>query len=591
MAKHPWPTSHWPQNVPHEISGFEKPLFSILDDASRNFPNQTYTIFNGGIRTFKQVRDTADRIANFLAARGIQKGDRVAVFLPNLPQYPEVYFGILKAGAVCVTCNPLYTPPELGYQIKDAEAKALFCMDHPILYPTAVKATNGMDIETVVVCRVHSYLPKIKAVLGSILGKLPKAESHVAGHLFFDDIVAESKPEPPPVRLNPMQDLAVIVYTGGTTGVPKGACLTHANLMFNTMALHEWFRVPQKPEGKIQTMTPGGSHCFLGVLPWYHSFGQTITLLWSCYTASRMVCIPDPRAGKPPFTEVLKAVEKYRVTIIAAVPTLFVAFTNHPLIHKYDLSSIVGCGSGGAPLPVEVAKNFEAKTGSIIFEAYGLTETSPLATANPSNTEQRKFGSVGFPISNTDVKILDMEIGKSEMPRDMDGEIAISGPQVMAGYWEKPDENEKVFRDIGGHRFFLTGDIGRIDEDGYVIITDRKKDMIIVGGFNCYPREVEEVLYTHPKVATAAVIGIPDERSGESVKAFIQLKSGEEATEKEILDFCKDRLAGYKRPRSIEFRSELPTSVVGKVLRRVLKEEELKKTGRKSSDRTGPEIE
>ena len=582
MERKPWSTPNWPEGVSHEISGFEKPLFSILDQSAHNFSDQVYTIFSDGTRTFAQVKDTADRVANFLASRGIRKGDRVAIFLPNIPHYPEIYFGILKSGGVCVTCNPLYTPSELNYQIKDAGAKALFCMDHPKFYPTAVKAIAGSDIETVVICNVKSYLPKLKAFLGGLLGKLPQAENYEPGHLFFDEIVNTALPAPPIIDVNPSADLAVIVYTGGTTGVPKGACLTHTNLVFNIMAVHEWFRIPQEPGGLAEDIKLGGHHCFLGVLPWYHSFGQTIAMLWSCYTASRLVCIPDPRAGKPPFTEVLKAVERYKVTLIAAVPTIFVAFTNHPLLNKFDLSSIVGCGSGGAPLPVEVAKKFEAKTGSIIFEAYGLSETSPVATANPSNTEQRKFGSVGFPIQNTDVKIVDIEKGTTEMPQGQDGEIAISGPQIMAGYWQKPEENAAVFREIDDHRFFLTGDIGHIDEEGYVIITDRKKDLIIVSGFNCYPREVEEVLYKHPKIANAAVVGIPDEKSGEAVKAFVQLLPGMKVTQEEILNFCKEHLAGYKRPRSIEFREELPTSLIGKVLRRVLRQEELEKNGDRS---------
>jgi long-chain acyl-CoA synthetase len=333
-------------------------------------------------------------------------------------------------------------------------------------------------------------------------------------------------------------------------------------------------RISQEAGALPETLRRGGHHCFLGIMPWYHSFGMSIMMLWACHTASRLVCIPDPRAGNPPFTEVLKAVQDYGVTILAGVPTIYVAFTNHPLLDKFDLSSIQGCGSGGAPLPVEVAKRFEEKTGGVIFEAYGLSETAPMATANPSNKQQRKFGSVGFPICNTDLKIVDLESGLEELPRGEDGEIAISGPQVMTGYWNKPEENDNVFRTIDGRRFFLTGDIGHIDEEGYLIITDRKKDLILVGGFNCYPREVEEVLYQHPKVANAAVIGIPDERSGESVKAFVQLAPGETATEQEILDFCRDRLTGYKRPRAVEFRNELPTSLIGKVLRRVLRDEE-----------------
>jgi long-chain acyl-CoA synthetase len=237
---------------------------------------------------------------------------------------------------------------------------------------------------------------------------------------------------------------------------------------------------------------------------------------------------------------------------------------------------MAACGSGGAPLPVEVAKEFETRSGSIIFEGYGLSETSPVACLNPCNTQDRKFGSVGFPISNTDVKILDIETGLTELPQGEDGEIAISGPQIMTGYWNKPEENKAVFREFEGKRYFLTGDIGHMDEEGYLLITDRKKDLILVGGFNCYPREVEEVLYTHPKVANAAVIGVPDPKSGEAVKAFIQLVSGETASEEEILEFCRERLTGYKRPRTVEFKDELPTSVIGKVLRRVLREEELK---------------
>jgi long-chain acyl-CoA synthetase len=579
MHVNTWTTDHWPEGVPRDITGFNKPLFSILDEAAAEHARQTFTIFSGATQTFGQVQENANRVANFLIDRGIRKGDRVAIFLPNLAHYPVVYFGIIKAGAVCVTCNPLYTAGELNYQLKDAGVKALFCMDHPQFYPVTVKAVQDTDVETVVICSVKSILPPVKAFIGGLLGKIPKAGSYAAGHLFFDQAVKEVSSRPPVVDIDPEEDLAVIIYTGGTTGVPKGAALTHANLVFDVMALDQWMRLPQEQGGEAECLRRGGYHCFLGVLPLYHSFGQTINMLWSCLTASRLVCIPDPRAGKPPFTEVLKAVEDNKATILAAVPTIFVAFNNHPLWNKFDLTSIMGCGSGGAPMPVEVAKTFEEKTGSVIFECYGLSETAPLATGNPSNKVGRRFGSVGFPISNTDVKVLDLVEGTQALPRGEDGEIAISGPQVMQGYWNKPQENAAVFREIDGRRYFLTGDIGHVDEDGYIVITDRKKDMIIVGGFNCYPREVEEVLYTHPKVALAAVVGVPDPKSGEAVKAFIQLAPGAAATEEEIIDYCRERLAGYKRPRSVEFRETLPTSVIGKVLRRVLRDEAHAKIG------------
>jgi len=417
-----------------------------------------------------------------------------------------------------------------------------------------VEAVKNSDVQTVVICSVKSYLPKIKAILGSLLGKIPKAESHEPGHLLFDDVVAAAEPNPPKIKITPQKDLALIIYTGGTTGVPKGAALTHTNFTYNLKALEAWGRFPHEPDGKPEPVRKGGFHTYLGVLPWYHSFGMTVCMMSACGSGGRLVCIPDPRAGNPPFTEVLKAVQRYKPTIMPAVPTIFVAFTNHALLNKFDLTSLMGCFSGGAPLPPEVCRQFEEKTGAIIFEGYGLSETAPVACANPTNREQRKIGSIGFPIPGTDVKIVDIDTGLDEKPQGEDGEIAISGPQVMQGYWNRPEENEAVFREIGGKRYFLTGDIGHVDENGYILITDRKKDMVLVGGFNVYPREVEDILFTHPKVALAAVVGVPDAKSGEAVKAFIQLKPGETATEEEFREFCAEHLAGYKRPRYIEFR-------------------------------------
>ena len=577
MSKKLWQGAKWPEGVPYEIEGYEKPLFSILDDAARDYPDETYTIFNDFTRTFTEVKETADRVANFLSSRGIKPGDRIGIFLPNLPHYPEIFFGILKAGGVCVTCNPLYQASELNFQLKDSGAKAVFVMDHPEFYATATKAIVGSDVETVVICNVKSYLPWLKGFLGSLFGKIPKADSHESGHLMFDDIVRSARPEPPDLNIDAVNDEALVLYTGGTTGVPKGARLSHANLLSNIMSTEQYARIPLSAGAKPQKVEKGGAHTYLGVLPWYHSFGLTLCMLTSCINASRLVCIPDPRAGDPPFTGVLEAVEKYKVTIVIAVPTIYSAFVNHPLLNKFDLSSIVGCGSGAAPLPVEVIKQFEEKTGAVIFEGYGLTETSPVITLNPTNLDQRKIGSVGMPFLSTDIKIVDLETGLQELPRGEDGEIAASGPQIMLGYWNKPGANEEVFREIDGKRYFLTGDIGHLDEEGFIVITDRKKDLIIVGGFNAYPKEIEEEIYTHPKVALVAVVGVPDPRSGEAVKAFVQLKPGEEATEEEFMEFCKTKLAGYKRPREIEFRDNLPVSVVGKVLRRVLRDEELEK--------------
>ena len=573
MSAQGWPTPHWPEGVSREIGGYEKPLFSILDESAREFPDRVYTVFSDTGRTYAQVKDTADRVANFLAGRGIRKGDRVAIFLPNLPHYPPVYFGILKAGAIGVTCNPLYKAQELQHQLKDCGAKAVFCMDHPGFYPTTVKAIEGTGVETVVICGVKSYLPKLKGIIGGLLGKIPKAESYQPGHLFFDDVVAAAKPEPPAVDIDPLTDLALILYTGGTTGVPKGACLTHTNFTYDLAGINQWMQLVHEPGAKPERQRRA-FHTYLGVLPWYHSFGMTCAMLSSCASASRLICVPDPRAGDPPFTEVLKIVQKHRPTLMPAVPTIFMAFTNHIHLAKFDLTSLIGCFSGGAALPPEVCRQFEEKTGAVIFEGYGLSETTPVATANPTNTLQRRIGSIGFPLPGTDIKVVDLVTGLQELPGGEDGEIAICGPQVMKGYWNKPEEDERVFRIIDGKRYFLTGDIGHIDPEGYIYITDRKKDMILVGGFNVYPREVEDILFQHPKVAIAAVVGVSDAKSGEAVKAFIQLKPGETATEEEIMAFCRENMAGYKRPKTIEFRDTLPMSNVGKVLRRMLRDKD-----------------
>ncbi|MFO7801556.1 MAG: long-chain fatty acid--CoA ligase [Desulfovermiculus sp.] len=575
----PWPTPFWPQGVARVIEGFERPLYSLLQDAAHNYPDQVYTIFQGAGQTFAQVQQAADKVAAFLHSQGVHKGDRVAIFLPNLPHYPPIFFGILKLGAICVTCNPMYTASELRYQLQDAGAKVVFCMDHPQFYATAQGAIQDTQVQTVVICNIKSYLPKTKAFLGGLLGKIPRASQHEPQHFQFDSIVQDTYSHPPEVPIDPTEDPALIIYTGGTTGVPKGAVLTHANFVYDVMAWDEWVRFPRHDGQGQERVQPGGEHCYLGVLPWYHIFGMTLCLIGACYSANRLVCIPDPRAGKPPFTEVLKAVERYRPTLLVAVPTIFSAFNTHPHLPKYDVSSLRACASGGAPLPQEVAKKFEQKTGAVIFEGYGLSETAPVIAGNPSDTSLRRFGSVGFAWPNTDIKIVDLDTGQMELPQGEDGEIAVHGPQVMQGYWRNSQANAAVFRDIGGRRYFLTGDIGHIDTQGYIVITDRKKDVVLVGGFNCYPREVEEVLYEHPKIAQAAVVGIPHPTSGEQVKAFVQLQAGEEATEQDILDFCQERLAGYKRPRSVEFRSELPTSAVGKVLRRVLRDEEISKRG------------
>ncbi len=575
MSEKIWDTSFWPKDVALSVSDYKFPLFKYLDDNAENYPDKIFTIFNGATRSYAQVKYTADKIASFLTDSGIKKGDKIAIFLPNIPQFPEIFFGILKSGAVAVTCNPLYTPAELHFQLKNSESKMVFCMDHPIFYPSTVKAIENTKIKTVIICNIKSYLPKLKAIIGGLLGKIPNAGSYQKGHVMYGNIISENFPPSKSILVDPENDTAVMLYTGGTTGQPKGAELSHTNLTYNCQALYEWVRLVHKEGNPPEKMYKGGYHTGLGLLPWYHVFGLANLLLPTCAMAGRLICIPDPRAGNPPFTEVLKAVHQHRPTFMCAVPTVFVAFANHPHINKYNLSSFMGCFSGGAPLPPEVCKQFEEKTGAIVFEGYGLTETAPTVCLNPSFRETRKIGSIGFPLPGTDVKIVDIIDPTKEMPRGKDGELAVCGPQVMKGYWKNPEANNECFINFGESRYFLTGDIGHIDDNGYVIITDRKKDMIIVSGFNVYPREVEDMLYTHPKVEISAVIGVPNDKSGEHIKAFIKLKEGQTATAEEFFSYCKENLTGYKRPKQIEFRDNIPLSNVGKVLRRVLRDEEV----------------
>ncbi|MFW9918930.1 MAG: AMP-binding protein [Candidatus Thorarchaeota archaeon] len=581
MEEYLWHKHRWPEDVKKEIDIPKEPLFAMLDRAADKTPNNPYTVYDGQSWTFGEVRDDANRVANFLASRGIKKGDKVAIFLPNLPHYPPVFFGSLKAGATTVTCNPAYKAGELNHQLKDSGAMAVFVMDHPSFTPVAYEAIEGTNVKTVIVCGVKRFLPKAKAVIGGLLGKIPKSPYYKEGVTFFyDDIVDNYEPKAPAVDIDP-DELALILYTGGTTGTPKGAALMHSNLVANVHQVYEW--VTLSPDDidapkKIQRET----EVFVGALPWYHSYGLTLTMLMATELSCKLVCIPDPRAGKPPLAVLLKELDHNRGTIFNCVPALYAGVVNHPNVSKHDLSSVKICSSGAAPLPPELAKGFEAVTGAILFEGYGLSETSPVTHINPTTKKDRKFGSIGKPVPNTIAFIVDLETGTKVLNQGETGEIAIHGPQVMMGYYNKPKETDEVMRTINGKRFFLTGDIGHMDEEGYFVISDRKKDMVNVGGLKAYPREIEDIFYTHPKVQMAAVIGLPreDDPTNEYVKTYIVLKEGESATEEEFIEWARDKMAGYKRPKEVEFVSSLPLSQVGKVLRRELRDAELKKRGK-----------
>jgi long-chain acyl-CoA synthetase len=582
MDEYLWHRYKWPADVRRTLEYPSEPLFAMLDRSAEKSGSLPYTLWEGQSRTYLQVRDDANRIANFLASRGIKKGDGVALFLPNMPHFPPVLFGSLKTGATVVTCNPMYKAGELNFQLKDSEALAVFVLDHPSFTPTCYEAIKATNVKTVVVCSAKDFLPKAKAALGGFLGRIPKSPHYQEDVTFFyHDIIAKHEPVAPRVDVDP-DDVAMILYTGGTTGTPKGAALSHRNLVANVHQIHEWVNLLPEDIDAPKKLEYG-KEVFVGALPWYHSYGLTLTLLSSTNIACQLVCVPDPRAGKPPLTDLLKALEKYRGTVLNCVPALYAGVVNHPNVKNYNLRSVKACSSGAAPLPPELAKRFEEVTGAILFEGYGLSETSPVTHINPTNKRNRKFGSIGLPVSDTIAIILDVETGTKEMPIGETGELAVHGPQVMKGYWNKPGETENVMRKIDGKPFFLTGDIGHMDEEGYFIISDRKKQMINVGGLKAYPREIEDMFYEHPKVKMVAVIGLPreDEPSNEFVKAFIVLKDGVKATPEEFIEWARKKMAGYKRPREIEFRDSLPLSQVGKVLHRVLRDEELQERGTK----------
>ncbi len=573
-----WHKHKWPETVKKSLDYPNEPLFALLDNITAEHPEAPSTLYRGIAHPFAEVKDHADRIANFLSSRGIGKGDKVAIFMPNMPMYPPVFFGILKTGATAVTCNPSYKMGELNFQLKDSGAKAVFVFDHPVFTPTGYGAAKGTDVETIVICSIKRFLPKITAIIGGLLGKVPKGDSYEEGTVFYDDIIEQYEAKAPDVSIDPKEDLALILYTGGTTGTPKGAMLTHHNLYSNIMQFDEWVQLEPEGGGPPEKLKPG-VEVFVGALPWYHSYGLTLSMLASYFMGSALICIPDPRAGKPPMSDLLADIQDNKGSILHCVPALYAGMVNNPTVGKYDLSSLRGCGSGAAPLPPELAKVFESTTGATLFEGYGLTETAPMATANPSLKSLRKFGSIGLPISDTYVTILDLETGNKELEQGETGEIAISGPQVMKGYWNQPDETAAVIRTINGKRYFLTGDIGHQDEEGFFVVSDRKKDMINVGGLKAYPREIEDQFFEHPKVAMAAVIGLPreDDPTNEYVKAYVILKEGETATEEEFVAWAKENMAGYKRPKEVEFVDTLPMTSVGKVLRRELKEAELAK--------------
>jgi long-chain acyl-CoA synthetase len=553
----PWLKSYEPQVAP-TLEYPDRPLQDNLTASARKYPAATATIFMDAKLTYTQLDALVDRFAAALQGLGVKKGDRVALFAANCPQYVIGYYGALRAGAIVVAFNPLYAAPEVEHQLKDSGAETMLVMSR--LYPVLKKVRANTPLKHVIVTNIKEYFPPLLKLLFTVAKEKHEGDRQdISGDpntYWFQDLLAKAPPKPRPVEVKP-GDTAVLLYTGGTTGVPKGAELSHANMMANAVMCRHWLHDSQEAKEVVLT-----------ALPLYHSYGMTTCMNFGVYAAAAMLLVPNPRD----IPGMMKMINKHHPTLFPGVPTMYVAFNNFPDITKYNVKSIRACLSGAAGLPVEVQTRFQELTGGRLVEGYGLSEASPVTHANPV-FGKNKIGTIGLPWPDTEAKIVDLETGTKEMPVGESGELVIRGPQVMKGYWNMPKETAVTLRD----GWLYTGDIAVMDEEGYFKIVDRKKDMIIAGGFNIYPRDVEEVLYQHPKVKEAVVAGIPDPYRGETVKAYIVLKEGETATEEEIIEFCRDKMARYKVPTVVEFRAQLPKTMVGKILRRMLVEEEKKK--------------
>ena len=536
-------------------------LPQLLEQAAANAPDSTALIYFGSRISYRQLLDHVNRFAAGLQALGLQKGDRVALMMPNCPQFVIAYFGVLRAGGIVTATSSMYTPREAGHQWHDAGVKVVIADRR--MYPVVQGSVPQVpSVQRVVLTGIREYFPKHLRALNSFLeSSTPASHSSVHGTAnnsparakgpvlqAWQEVLAISR-TPAPDGLT-QSDIACLQYTGGTTGISKGAMLTHANLVINACQASRW----------LEART-NGTEVLVAALPLFHIFAMTGVMISAVEIGACVVILPrfELRAA-------LNVIRKYHPTIFHGVPTMYVGFNSVPDVKRYGFNSLRMCMSGGAALPVEVRQKFEAITGGKLVEGYGLTETSPVTHINPP-TGSPKTGSMGLPIADTEVRIMDLETGTREMPVGEVGEIALRGPQVMKGYWNKPEETALVLRD----GWLYTGDIAKKDADGYFYIVDRKKDLIIAGGYNIYPREVEEVLFECPKIKEAAVIGVPDPYRGETVKAFVVMKDGVTATVEEIVAFCRERLAGYKVPRIVVFRDSLPKSGVGKYLRRELR--------------------
>jgi len=569
IMEKPW-LANYEEGVPAEVEIPDYPVTQNLTSTAEKYPNNTALIFGNVVEPlgnalmdakmdYRRLLDLTYRFAAALQKLGVKKGDRVAIHLANCPQFPIAYYATLMVGGIAVPCNPTYVAREMKHQLNDSGAETIITLS--LMYPIIKQIRAETPLKQVIVTNIKEYFPGLLKFLFTVATE--KKEGHYqdlsgdANTYWFQDLLASAPARPTPVEID-MEDTAVLMYTGGTTGVSKGAQLTHRNVQANAVQVRAWF--PRLVEGQETILTS---------LPLYHSYAMTTCMNLGMLAGEALLLVANPRV----LVHILKSINKHAPTLYPGVPALYVSLINHPDLSQYDISSIKACISGAAPLPVEVQQKFQKVTGGRLVEGYGLSEATPVTHANPIYGENR-IGTIGLPFPSTEAKIVDTETGTRDMSPGEVGELAVRGPQVMKGYWQMPTETANVLREGWLH----TGDIARMDEDGYFQIVDRKKDMILgAGGYNIYPREVEEVLYQHPKVKEGAAVGVPVPGKGERVKAFVVLKEGETATEEEIIEFCRENLAPYKVPKFVEFRDSLPMTTVGKILRRVLLEEEKKK--------------
>lgn len=558
MNNKPW-LAHYDKGVPQTIEFPKAPLFDFLEESARKYPERACTIFKGAVITYRDMNAITDHIGAALVDMGVKKGDRLGIFMPNTPQFVMAYYGILKAGGVVVATNPLYTAPEIEHQASDAGIEVMFVMTN--FYNTIKKAQPKTKIKKLIVTNLKETLPPLMRLLFT-LAREKKGGFRIEGGLqdgdvWFQDVLAKYKNAPrPTLEINP-DDTALFQYSGGTTGVSKAAVAMHRNVVANTLQLRAWFVNMEE-----------GREIFLMGIPLFHVYGMVAGMSLSMAAGATMVMIPNVRDLK----DVMDNISKYKCTIFPGVPALYNGINNHPDVKagKYNLTSIKACISGSAPLLRETKEEFEKLTGGKVFEGYGLSEAPTGTHCNPLLGEN-KVGSIGMPLPEMECRVVSLDDGETDLPQGEIGELLLQGPQVMKGYHNMPTETANSLRkDKDGKIWLYTGDIVRMDEDGYFYIVDRKKELIKPGGFQVWPREVEDVIGAHPKVLEVGVGGIPDPQRGETVKAWIVMKPGETLTEAELKAFCKERLAPYKVPTHYEFRSELPKTTVGKILRREL---------------------